>query len=157
MVIDTDLPKKGLQMKKKSVFYKVLPLIVIINLLFIWGNSMLDAEKSGAISDWLARLLSATTDSAVRHGHLRKIAHATEFTFLGAGLMLLCRHEWRNRTLALLIGLAVALTDETIQLFVEGRSGQISDVWIDVGGVFLGSIIATIVLEVRRRKGKTTD
>ena len=31
--------------------------------------------------------------------------------------------------------------DETIQLFVEGRSGQISDVWLDMAGIFIGIIV----------------
>ena len=32
-------------------------------------------------------------------------------------------------------GLLTALTDETIQLFVPGRSGQVTDIWIDFSGV----------------------
>ncbi len=144
-------------MKKKSGFYTVLPVIITINLIFIWGNSLLDAEKSGALSSWLARLLGGTFGSSASHGRLRKIAHAAEFAFLGAGLLLLCRHEWKNRALALLMGMAAALTDETIQLFVKGRSGQVSDVWIDVGGVLLGSAIAAAVLELRRKRGKSDE
>ena len=32
-----------------------------------------------------------------------------------------------------------AFIDETIQLFVEGRSGQITDVWLDMAGIYMGS------------------
>ncbi|MDO5140406.1 MAG: VanZ family protein [Eubacteriales bacterium] len=41
-------------------------------------------------------------------------------------------------------GLLTALTDETIQLFVEGRSGQITDVWIDFAGVCFGTAAAIL-------------
>ena len=32
--------------------------------------------------------------------------------------------------------------DETIQLFTPGRSGQISDVWLDMSGVLFGTAAA---------------
>ena len=35
-------------------------------------------------------------------------------------------------------GVLIALSDETIQLFVEGRSGQITDEWLDSAGVLFG-------------------
>lgn len=37
--------------------------------------------------------------------------------------------------------LAVPFADETIQLFVEGRSGQISDVWLDLAGALTGTML----------------
>jgi VanZ family protein len=53
--------------------------------------------------------------------------------------------------------MAIALGDETIQLFVPGRSGQISDVWVDLTGVAIGCVL-TIAVErfiARRRKRLT--
>ena len=35
----------------------------------------------------------------------------------------------------------VSLLDETIQLFTEGRSGQISDVWLDMAGALTGTVL----------------
>ena len=35
----------------------------------------------------------------------------------------------------------VPFIDETIQLFTEGRSGQISDVWLDMAGVLTGTAL----------------
>ena len=46
--------------------------------------------------------------------------------------------------LPLLLGLLTALCDETIQLFVEGRSGQISDVWLDAAGIATGALLIWI-------------
>jgi VanZ family protein len=49
------------------------------------------------------------------------------------------------------IGLTVAFLDETIQLFVPGRSGKIVDVWIDLAGF---SFTMGIVLLITRKKRK---
>ena len=37
--------------------------------------------------------------------------------------------------------LFMPFVDETIQLFVEGRSGQISDVWLDMAGIVTGIMV----------------
>lgn len=36
---------------------------------------------------------------------------------------------------------AVPFVDETLQLFTEGRSGQISDVWLDMAGALTGTVL----------------
>lgn len=50
---------------------------------------------------------------------------------------------------------AVPFVDETIQLFTEGRSGQISDVWLDMAGALTGTVLYLVMnriyLTVRRR------
>ncbi len=48
------------------------------------------------------------------------------------------RHFFKHVSWPMLGGLLTALTDETIQLFVPGRSGQVTDVWIDFSGVLTG-------------------
>ena len=47
-------------------------------------------------------------------------------------------------------GLLTALTDETIQLFVPGRSGQVTDIWIDFSGVMTGLLVGFILLGLVR-------
>lgn len=49
----------------------------------------------------------------------------------------------------------VPFVDETIQLFVAGRSGQISDVWLDMSGAAAGMMITAGVLCCLRRKKKS--
>ena len=48
----------------------------------------------------------------------------------------------RQRRIPLRSVIAAAIwlpfVDETIQLFVRGRSGQISDVWLDLAGMWTG-------------------
>ena len=69
---------------------------------------------------------------------IRKTAHALEYTLLGFLLMgaLNQRKGW-----AVFIGVIYAASDEVHQLFVPGRSGQITDVMIDSAGVILGIFI----------------
>ena len=125
--------------------------LLCLNLIFIWGNSLLPGEISGAVSGWLQDLLAgffggeAGSDSG--HGLLRKLAHFSEFACLG---LLFCwlwgmlnRKKWP--LWSLLCGVAVAAIDETIQCFVPDRGPAIKDVGIDTLGVCLGIVIIYII------------
>jgi VanZ family protein len=47
---------------------------------------------------------------------------------------------------------AVPSVDETIQLFVDGRSGQVTDVLIDCAGACTGVLLTWLASRVRRRR-----
>ena len=49
-----------------------------------------------------------------------------------------------------LSGMATALLDETIQLYVPGRTSSVRDVWIDFGGVIAGLFVALLLLLIVR-------
>ena len=51
----------------------------------------------------------------------------------------------------LLAGLLCALCDETIQLFVVGRSSQVSDIWVDFSGILA---VAVLLWAIRRFRGR---
>lgn len=76
---------------------------------------------------------------------VRKSAHAAEYAVLGILLggmyasWSLCGR--RHFLLALGSGVLYAATDEFHQLFVPGRSGQLSDVLLDSGGVLAGTLL----------------
>ena len=122
--------------------------LLFVNLCFIWGNSLLPGEISGAISGWLrdliASLCGGTPDGPdTGHGLLRKLAHFTEFACLG---LLFCWLYGMLQTKkwplwSLLCGASVAAIDETIQCFVPDRGPAIKDVGIDTLGVCLGIVI----------------
>ena len=81
---------------------------------------------------------------------VRKLAHFCEYTLEGF-LLMLCmrvysRHPLRHITVPMLGGVLTALTDETIQLFSEGRSSQVTDVWLDSAGVLAGILVAIVLL-----------
>ncbi len=60
------------------------------------------------------------------------------------------RHPLRHITVPMLAGVLTALTDETIQLFSEGRSSQVTDVWLDSAGVLVGILIALVFMALCR-------
>lgn len=127
---------------------RICTALLVCNLAFIWGNSLLPGQVSGAFSDWVKELLAALfaqgPEKPSSGGLLRKIAHFTEFTALG---MLLCwRFAMAGRSwkAAFLSGAAAACTDETIQLFVPDRGPAVRDVCIDCAGVLAG--IALLLL-----------
>lgn len=75
------------------------------------------------------------------------MAHFTEYFVLGVLLSATVRETRCKRHILLPwgIGTIVAACDETIQLFSNGRSGQISDVILDSAGVVCGCILFTVV------------
>ena len=136
-----------------------LTILVALTLAFIWGNSLMPGAISGAISDWFGAVLShifgGQVDTVHGHGVLRKLAHGTEYLVLGVELCLLLIPEKPWTALAL-SGVLAALTDETIQLFVPERCGQIKDVWIDLGGFTVGVLVCLLVRFLYRRKTAKT-
>ena len=134
--------------------------LLCINLIFIWGNSLLPGEISGAFSDWVKDLLKALfgggSGSGGSGGLLRKLAHFTEFTCLG---LCLCWLVCMVRTsplahwlLPLGGGILAACIDETIQLFVPLRGPAVKDVGIDTLGVFLGIVIINLLKQIQKSK-----
>ena len=116
--------------------------LLILNILFIWGNSILPASVSGAISHWvrdlLAEVFSGDSSGTGGHGLVRKLAHFTEFACLGSLLAWLLGMLGKKTVWALLSGFLVASVDETIQMFVPGRGPGILDVLLDTCGALSG-------------------
>lgn len=144
-------------MRGRSSKERLLLALSVLTLAFIWGNSLMPGTLSGAFSDWVGQLLTKVLGGVIQpetgHGTLRKLAHGTEYLVLGVELWLLLRHLWkRPRSLPLLCGVLAALTDETIQLFIPGRSGAVRDVWIDLGGFCTGLLLCVLVLFLHRKK-----
>ena len=139
-------------MKRTKRRMTVCTVLLICNLVFIWGNSLMPGEISGAISDWfgavLGHIFGGQVDTVHGHGVLRKLAHGTEYLVLGVELCLLLIPEQPWTALAL-SGVLAALTDETIQLFVPERCGQIKDVWIDLGGFTVGVLVCLLIRFLR--------
>jgi len=115
----------------------------------VWINSLLPGTVSGAQSSFfsapIARLLNDflnwPVDPDIIHAVIRKMAHFVEFSIVG-GLWCLTifLHGWGRKKetwIAIAIAGAVALCDETIQIFVPGRAFSVWDIAIDVlGGLF---------------------
>ena len=132
-------------MKRTDKRLRLCILLLICNLAFIWGNSLLPGEISGAFSDWvksiLARLFSVSDQSSAGRGLLRKVAHFTEFTALGICLAWLHGMLRAGKLRPFLWGVLAASVDETIQRFVPDRGPSVKDVCIDSAGVLTGIIL----------------
>ena len=132
-------------MKRTDKRLRLCITLLICNLIFIWGNSMLPGEVSAAFSDWvksiLARIFSGDPTASAGRGLLRKLAHFTEFAALGMCLAWLHGMLQKGKLRPFLWGTAAAAVDETIQRFVPDRGPSIRDVCIDASGVLTGIIL----------------
>lgn len=131
-------------------------------IVFIFSNSLQIADVSegasgrvlGMLQGILRHLgLPGAADRLTMH-IVRKLAHFCEYLLEGF-LLMLClrvytRHFFKHVSWPMLGGLLTALTDETIQLFVPGRSGQVTDIWIDFSGVMTGLLVGLILLGLVR-------
>ena len=74
-------------MKRTDKRLRLCITLLICNLIFIWGNSLLPGEVSGAFSNWVKSILKQVfllgMEGSSGGGLLRKIAHFTEFAALG--------------------------------------------------------------------------
>lgn len=137
--------------------------LILLYLCFIYGNSLtpavISSKESGYFLIRIQNLLSgAGMDAWWLTEHLvRKAAHFTEYAGLGfllamntgAGIVpvfSLTRIAKANFTAAF----CLPFIDETIQLFVEGRSGQITDVWLDMAGIYMGIMITGCLVKIVR-------
>mgnify|MGYP003296414657 CR=1 FL=1 len=144
-------------------YLRVCTFLLICNIAFIWGNSLLPGSVSGAISGWINDLVhmlfpDSGEEPGTSHGLLRKLAHFTEFAVLG--MLLVWQFgmrkvpRWAKYALPLLGGFLVACCDETIQRFVPDRGPSLIDVGIDTLGTSLGIVLITLVNYTRKRKNK---
>lgn len=133
--------------KLKAIILIILTLCVVA---FIFMHSLtpatLSAEESGAVTDWLSKLLPfQLTDHIVR-----KLAHFTEYSVLGFVTSFTVYSFFKKPTggifIKLFFTLFIAVIDETIQLNISGRSGQVTDVLLDFSGAVTGIIISTLLI-----------
>ena len=139
----------------------VLVLLLVLTLAFIWGNSLLPRTESQEISRGLLAELCAALEHVGLHldpqnDHwLRKLAHFGEFGLLGAELgLLLClnrRQSVQGFVNCAFAGLAVAVTDEALQL-ISNRGSQVQDVLLDFAGFLTGLLLCGLLCGIIGRK-----
>lgn len=132
-------------------------LALFLWILFIFGHSLQPAAASTQESDGVRNLLFVFLRCELSSNFVRKLAHFVEFWVLGA-LAACFFAGWAGRAMQTLfysavLGMATALCDETIQLFVAGRDGRIPDVWLDFSGAFTGAAAVLALLHLVRRYG----
>jgi VanZ family protein len=143
-------------MKKRGIFI-IFCALTGLWILFIWYNSLksgdVSGNMSGSVTAFINSLLSRLPSSPSVSGlFVRKCAHFLEFAALA---LLFCvdiklffaidRATPAKRLcllwLALPLSSLIAAIDETVQLFVPGRVGVITDVLIDSAGALCATAI----------------
>lgn len=133
--------------QKKFRFWLIL---TVLWLIVIFGHSAMPSQisrqESLGVLSWLQKLLPR-----LEHGTLRKLGHMAEFGILG---IFLTGCYWRYGGFRfhkpLCSALITAFLDETLQIFVSGRSGEVRDIWIDLSGALCGSLFMWVIFKIRK-------
>ena len=133
-------------MKRRRVFRALTALWLAL----VWGQSFLSAAASSVESGRLLALLQPWLPWLTQV-ILRKAAHFAEYAVLGA-LLFGAADVRRGLWFPPCFGLLAALLDETLQLFAAGRSGQISDVWLDLAGFLTGWVLIALIALYRKKR-----
>lgn len=151
---------------KKKVLQIILITLIVLNLAFIFGQSILPPEKSGEVSDKVGDVIEGVIPPETPVGgfvqkNVRKLAHFFEFFALGMLVsayvsLFIPKIKWALHTAPL--AFIIASFDETVQIF-SGRGPSVRDVWIDFFGFLTSSLIfytvyTLILFTVKRCRGK---
>ena len=122
------------------------------------------SEVSRGVGEWLVETFAPFLSERLEampveqleflHTLLRKAGHFSEFFVLGVlAILSALQTKVRYRLLSALSFCAlVAAVDETIQLFVSGRSGQVTDVVLDSVGALCGIVVFVCVRKIFVKK-----
>lgn len=139
-----------MRVEKKTIYLLLALLWVAVIFSFSLQPASTSSQMSRGVGCWLVETFvpSFTEKLATMrvekleflHTLLRKAGHFSEYFILGILVALnVLQTKLRYRKLsALSFCVLVAAVDETIQLFVIGRSGQVSDVVLDGVGALCG-------------------
>ncbi len=113
---------------------KIYLLLSIAWLCFIFAHSLMDHTASYSESAVVLEPVQQISPG-VSHDSLRNMAHFAIFAIWGGLLYGLFRqYERFNLLKPLGTALCGAFVDETIQLFIPGRYGEVVDIWMDLAG-----------------------
>lgn len=131
---------------------KIILILVILLLIFIWAHSIIPERSSAHESLWFANTMLNPVHrylglNFVDKITVRKIAHVMEFLMLSVFTAL----YWKGRIVrSIYTGFTVAFLDESIQVITE-RGALITDIWIDLIGVGIGTAIGCAIWKLRKR------
>lgn len=140
-------------------FRIIFTIALVWCILFIFHNSLetssISSARSHEVMQKINAILAHLNIGPLSEHVVRKLAHFSEFTLEGF-LLMLCLRVYTRRFVRhvswpMLGGMATALLDETIQLYVPGRTSSVRDVWIDFGGVIARFVRGPAVAAHRTR------
>ena len=138
---------------KKRFLYMIPVIIWMIFIFYMSGKTGQESSgQSGKISLFITDLLEKVRQDPAQEMQnlqdilelvIRKAAHMTEYailfllSYLATVKISMSQSRFYNRSIAVLISLLYACSDEMHQLLVPGRSGKMIDVGIDMAGVLI--------------------
>lgn len=138
---------------KKRFLYMIPVIIWMIFIFYMSGKTGQESSgQSGKISLFITNLLEKVRQDPAQEMQnlqdilellIRKAAHMTEYailfllSYLAMVKISMSQSRFYNRSIAVLISLLYACSDEMHQLLVPGRSGRMIDVGIDMAGVLI--------------------
>jgi VanZ family protein len=137
----------------------ILAVMIILTLAwtaFIWYNSIMNGEESTEMSDGFSDrveeiLENVGVDVEMDSHTTRKSAHFFEFAVHGLLMFITLKTAKTVHVMgwAAAGSFLTAVVDECIQLFSDGRSGNIVDICIDCSGALCGILLMWLIFRKR--------
>lgn len=141
----------------KTFIYRFAELLLILLILstacYAFYQSSLPPKESAQESDKVGEIIGEIIPPQTPPGqylqkNLRKLAHFTEFFFLGLWsslfVFIYLKKKWAYISLVP-FGFFIAFIDETVQIFSK-RGPSVQDMWIDIFGY--SSAVAVVLLSL---------
>lgn len=153
---------------KINILRCVLVLFLFCTFGMIFNFSNQDSEKSGSTSQKVTEAITKDIKSIQKLNKnekakvidkiedvIRKIAHFSLYALVGFLLMALFStyniNEKNKIISTIIIGAIYAISDEFHQSFISGRSGQVSDVFLDTLGVTVGGLFILLIIKTVKK------
>lgn len=150
---------------KINILRCTLVLFLFCTFVVIFNFSNQDSEKSGSTSQKVTEAITKDIKSIQKLNKnektkvidkiedvIRKIAHFSIYSLVGILLMALLStyniNEKNKIISTVTIGAIYAISDEIHQSFISGRSGQVSDVFLDSIGVTVGGLFILLIIKI---------
>lgn len=127
---------------------KISLLLVILWMILIFIMSSFDANNSSNQSNFIVDIITSIInikDTELLSLIIRKLAHFTEYFILGLLVINFIIRYDKKIIIAILLCIIYATSDEIHQIFVPGRSCQITDIMIDSLGSIMGIYLYKLI------------
>ena len=159
---------------KINILRCILVLFLFCTFVVIFNFSNQDSEKSGSTSQKVTEAITKDVKSIQKLNKnekakvidkiedvIRKIAHFSLYALVGFLLMALFStyniNEKNKIISTIIIGAIYAISDEFHQSFIPGRSGQVSDVFLDTLGVTVGGLFILLIIKTVNKLKKNKN
>jgi len=149
-------------MRKITILRIIILILIIMWVLMTFSFSNQNGTESSSLSREIARKFTTNEEQInIIEPYIRKIAHLSEYAIGGILFLLMFMtyklSDTKKIIFSISVGMEYAAIDEIHQLFIDGRSGKISDVFIDTIGVAMGVCVLMLFYKLLKKlwkKGK---